>query len=176
VSDGSGSASPGAGTGTPIPWAAGPIVQRLLAAVDFSAVSKDVVEAAETLAHALSAELTLIHVAAPDPDFVGYAAGPETVREGRARELRTEHREIQAIAEGLRNRGISARALLIQGPAVEKILAEGQRLRADVIIIGSHGHGALYRALLGSVSEGVVRASQCPVLVVPVARSTDRQR
>ena len=148
-------------------------MRRLLAAVDFSPVSKAVVDQAASLAKAFSAELTIIHVAAPDPDFVGYAAGPQTVRDDRAHQIRTEHRELQAIAEGLRDRGISARALLIQGPAVEKILAEGQRLRADAIVIGSHGHGALYRALLGSVSEGVVRTARCPVLVVPAAHSTD---
>jgi nucleotide-binding universal stress UspA family protein len=148
-------------------------VQRILAAVDFSPVSKAVVEQAASLAEAFSAELTLVHVAAPDPEFVGYAAGPQTVRDDRAREVRDQHRNLQAIAEDLRDRAISARALLIQGSAVEKILAEGARLRADAIVIGSHGHGALYRALLGSVSEGVVRAAQCPVLVVPAARSKD---
>jgi nucleotide-binding universal stress UspA family protein len=148
-------------------------VRKLLAAIDFSPVSAAVVEQAASLAEAFSAELTLIHVAAPDPDFVGYAAGPQTVRDDRAREIRTEHRELRAIAEALQDRAISARALLIQGPTVEKILAEGQRLRADVIVIGSHGHGGLYRLLLGSVSEGVVRATRCPVLVVPSAHATD---
>ena len=148
-------------------------MRRILAAVDFSPVSKAVVEQAASLAEAFSAELTLVHVAAPDPEFVGYAAGPQTVRDDRAREIRDQHRNLQAIAEELRDRAISARALLIQGSAVEKILAEGARLRADAIVIGSHGHGALYRALLGSVSEGVVRAAQCPVVVVPAAHSKD---
>jgi nucleotide-binding universal stress UspA family protein len=149
-------------------------VRKLLAAIDFSPVSKAVVEQAASLAEVCSADLTLIHVAAPDPDFVGYAAGPESVRDDRAREIHAEHREIQAIAERLRDRGISARALLIQGPAIQKILEEGQRLQVDAIVIGSHGHGALYRALLGSVSEGVVRAARCPILVVP-AGSADRK-
>jgi len=146
-------------------------MRQILAAVDFSPISKAVVEQAASLAEAFSAELTLVHVAAPDPAFVGYEAGPQTVRDDRAREIREEHRNLQALAEDLRDRAISARALLIQGPAVEKILAEATRLRADLIVIGSHGHGPLYRVLLGSVSEGVVRASRCPVLVVPAAGS-----
>ncbi len=144
-------------------------LRKLLAAIDFSPVSKAVVEHAASLAAAFSAELTLVHVAAPDPELVGYEAGPQTVRDHRAREIRTEHQELQAIAEDLREREITARALLIQGPAVEKILAEAERLQADVIVIGSHGHGALYRALIGSIGEGVVRAARCPVLVVPAA-------
>lgn len=148
-------------------------VRTLLAALDFSPVSDAVVAQAASLAEAFSAELTLVHVAAPEPEFVGYEAGPQSVRTDRAREVRGEHRDLQATAEGLRGRGIRAHALLIQGPVVEKILAEAERLGADAIVIGSHGHGALHRLLLGSVSEGVVRAARCPVVLVPAARAAD---
>jgi nucleotide-binding universal stress UspA family protein len=145
-------------------------VERLLVPVDFSEVTASVVDSAASMARAFSAELVLIHVAAPEPDFVGMDVGPQAVREARAEEIRGEHRELQALAEGLRGGGLSTRALLVQGPTVEKILAEARKLEADVIVIGSHGHGALYRALLGSVSEGVVRGAACPVLVVPARR------
>jgi nucleotide-binding universal stress UspA family protein len=142
-------------------------MKKLLAAIDFSNATEGVVTQAAALAESFSAELTLIHVAAPDPDFVGYDAGPDSVREARADELRFEHRKLQEIAERLRGRGIAAKALLIQGPTIEKILDEAKHLRADAIVIGSHGHGALHRALLGSVSEGVMRGTTCPVHVVP---------
>lgn len=145
-------------------------MERLLVPVDFSEVTASVVDSAASMARAFSAELVLIHVAAPEPDFVGMDVGPQAVREARAEEIRGEHRELQALAEGLRGGGLSTRALLVQGPTVEKILAEARKLEADVIVIGSHGHGALYRALLGSVSEGVVRGAACPVLVVPARR------
>ena len=150
-----------------------PHVRTILAVLDFSPVSKAVIEQAAELAEAFSAELTLLHVSAPDPEFVGYDVGPQTVRDGRASEIRAEHRELQQIAKDLRARGLTAHARLIQGPAVEKILAEAARLRTDVLVIGSHGHGALYRALLGSVGEGVVRAARCPVLVIPAALAED---
>lgn len=142
-------------------------MQHVLAAVDFSEVSERVIEQAALLAEAFSADVSLVHVAAPDPEFVGYEAGPESVREARARELRGEHRELQAMAEGLRQRGLEAKALLIQGPTVEKLVEEIGRLQADVVVMGSHGRRALMRALLGSVSEGVIRHAACPVLVVP---------
>jgi nucleotide-binding universal stress UspA family protein len=147
-------------------------VQQILAAVDFSEVSGRVLEQAAQLAEAFSAELSVVHVAAPDPEFVGYDAGPESVRGQRAAELRGEHRELQAMAEALRQRGLRARALLIQGPTVEKLVEEMERLDVDVAVLGSHGHGALRRALLGSVSEGVIRHAPCPVLVVP-SRTAD---
>lgn len=145
-------------------------MNKLLAALDFSDATGQVLDQAAALAEAFSAELTLLHVAAPDPDFVGYEAGPDTVRDTRAGELRGEHRKLQELADGLRERGIPTRALLIQGPTVEKILDEAARTAAGAIVIGSHGHGALHRVLLGSVSEGVMRGAACPVHVVPTRK------
>jgi nucleotide-binding universal stress UspA family protein len=34
-------------------------------------------------------------------------------------------------------------------------------------MLGSHGHGALFHLLIGSVSEGVIRQASCPVIIVP---------
>ena len=50
------------------------------------------------------------------------------------------------------------------------ILEEAERLEAEVIIMGSHGHGALYDLIVGSVTEGVLRKAKCPVLVLPSKR------
>ena len=144
-------------------------MKTILAAIDFSPVSRSVIDQAESMAKAFSAEMIVIHVAAPDPTFVGYDAGPQAVRDVIGKELREEHHSVQQIAEDLRARHIKAKALLVQGPAVETILKEAERLGADAIVVGSHRHGAVHRALLGSVSEGVIRASQRPVLVMPAA-------
>ena len=145
-------------------------MKNVLAAVDFSAVSERVLEHAAALARAESARLWLVHVAAPDPEFVGLAVGPQHVRDHRAAELRKEHRELQQRAERLRASGIEATALLVQGQTVEVLLAEADRLAADVIVIGSHGRGALHRALVGSACEGVLRRTTRPTLVVPDRR------
>jgi nucleotide-binding universal stress UspA family protein len=68
--------------------------------------------------------------------------------------------------------GADAEALLIQGPTTESILEQAKRIEADVIVMGSHGRGALYKAFVGSVSEQVLEQSPIPVLIVPV---NDRQ-
>lgn len=142
-------------------------IENIVVAVDFSAVTDRVLEQAEFLARALDSRLWLIHVAAPDPAFVGYEAGPQTVRDGVAAHIHEHHREIQEKADVLRQKGIEATALHVQGPTVEKILSEAGKLGAELIVMGSHGRGALYRALLGSVSEGVLRGARCPVHIVP---------
>ena len=48
----------------------------------------------------------------------------------------------------------------------EGVLSEAERFRADVIVVGWRGYGAVRRLLMGSVSRGVVRGAKCAVLVV----------
>ena len=81
--------------------------------------------------------------------------------------LRKEHRYIQDQALQLEQRGIDVTPLLIQGATVATIIEQSSRLDADLIVIGSHGHGSVYKTLVGSVSEGVIRKANCPVLIVP---------
>jgi nucleotide-binding universal stress UspA family protein len=148
---------------------------RLLAAVDLSDVTTAVVHEAELLATALAAPLTLLHVAQPDPnEFVGYQAGPQSVIESRAHKLEVEQATLEKLAASLRYRGLEAEALLVEGPTAETILQEADRLDASMLILGSHGHGMLYHAFVGSVSAAVVKESRRPVLIVPDPRPARR--
>jgi nucleotide-binding universal stress UspA family protein len=147
-------------------------MKQMIAALDLSPISDEVVNCAASIARAFSARLVLLHVAAPDPDFVGFDVGPQSVRDARAHELRDEHRAFQQLAHVLRDSGVNAEAGLVQGPTVDTILEQAERQKADLLIVGSHGHGAVYRALLGSVSEGVLHRSKIPVLIIP-ARSAE---
>jgi len=147
-------------------------MNHILAAVDFSRVSEQVLENAEHLARAQGARLTLLHVAAPPPDFVGYQPGPQSVRDHRAQSLRKEHAALQERAAKLREQGLDAHALVVEGASVETILREARRLASTTIVIGSHGHSALHDALVGGVSAGVIRGSSCPVLVIPARKET----
>lgn len=143
---------------------------NVLLAVDLSASTADVVANCEQIAAALPAHVVALHVADPDPDFVGYEAGPPSVRAAVAERFRDEHRQIQQIAERLRGAGVDTTALLIQGATAATILREAQRLDARMIVIGSHGHGRAWQMLIGSVSEAVLREATCPVLVVPTRK------
>ncbi|MCB0792827.1 MAG: universal stress protein [Flavobacteriales bacterium] len=142
-------------------------MKNILAPIDLSAVSMSVIESAGLLAKALDAKLWIVHVAAPDPDFVGFSAGPRYVRTHRADILRHEHTEVQAMAERSRQQGVDAEGLLVQGPTTETILGESIHLKADLIVMGSHGHGALFKALVGSVCEQVLSGSKVPVMIIP---------
>lgn len=71
------------------------------------------------------------------------------------------------MAEQCARENVAAEALLIQAPTVDGLLQEAARLNIELIIMGSHGHGAIHKALTGSVCEGILRKANCPVLVVP---------
>jgi nucleotide-binding universal stress UspA family protein len=141
---------------------------NILVAVDFSEATGVVLKAAAQQAQALTAHLWLIYVAEAQPDFVGYEAGPPTVREELAVHLRQRHQELQQRAEELRRSGIQVTALMEQGSTAVTLLHEAERLKADLLIVGSHGRGAMLHLLLGSVSEQVLKKATCPVLVVPI--------
>lgn len=140
---------------------------KILAGLDLSDSTEQVVARTQALAWPLSARVWLLHVAEPDPDFAGWEAGPDSVREEVADSFHVEHQQIQAIAARLRAGGLDTTALLVQGATVKKILEEAVRLDVDMIVLGSHGRGAAYQLLVGSVSDGVLRKSKCPVLIVP---------
>jgi nucleotide-binding universal stress UspA family protein len=57
--------------------------------------------------------------------------------------------------------------LLLKGTPANLIVEKANELNADMIILGSHGHGLFHKALLGSVSESILRHAHCNVLVVP---------
>ncbi len=125
------------------------------------------------LARCEQGRLWLIHVASPEPDFVGLDIGPKSVRDWRAVQLREEHREIQQMALEIEQRDVDVTPLLVQGPTAETILAEADKLGVDLIVMGSHGHGALYHVLLGSISEAVLHKAPCPIVLVPASTGGD---
>jgi nucleotide-binding universal stress UspA family protein len=142
-------------------------MKHLLVPVDFSDVTPRVLAQALQLARAFGARVTLLHVAPPDPAFVGYAAGPDSVRDQVAHDLREEHRRLGEYHHDLTVAGVSGTALLVQGFPVEKIITEVKSLQVDFIVMGSHGRSSLRHMLVGSVTDGVLREATCPVLVVP---------
>ena len=145
---------------------------NLLTAIDFSESSQVVIEKVKELAQALSAKVWLLHIADPDPDFVGYEIDPPIMRDVIAERFHKEHRQLQQFSDDLRSSGLDCTALLIQGPTVETIIDQASKLSIDMLILGSHGKGIVKRLLIGSISEEVLHKSQVPVLIVPTNRGT----
>jgi len=145
---------------------------KLLVCVDLSESTEIIVKKIEEIAKALSAGVWLLHNAVPEPDLVESKVDPQAARESLAKKFHGEHRQIQELANRMRKAGLDTTALLVHGATVETILKEASELEVDIIVVGSHGRGAMYQLLAGSVSEGVLRKSRCPILVIPTHKRT----
>ena len=142
-------------------------MRTIIAAIDFTPLTEQVLKRASDLAKSFDARLWLVHIAEPDPEFVGYEVGPQHVRDNRAETLRAEHRQLQTSARGLQDHGIWADALLVQGPLVRSLLEKASDLQAELIVIGAHSHSRLFDRVVGSTWQDLIRQSTIPLLVVP---------
>ena len=140
---------------------------NILALIDFSESTGAVVQTAGEQAKLQSAKCWLMHVAAPDPDFVGYEVGPQYIRDSRADVLKDEHKRLHELKESLTAQGVDCEALLVMGPLFDTIDAEINKLNVDLVVLGSHGRSKLYELLVGSVCEHLLRNARVPLLVIP---------
>jgi len=140
---------------------------KLLVCVDLSESTEIIVEKIEEITKALPAKVWLLHNAVPEPDVVEFKVDPQAARESLAKKFHIEHRRIQEYAKQMRKAGVDTTALLVHGATVETILEEASDLGVDMIVVGSHGRGAMYQLIVGSVSEAILHKSRYPVLVVP---------
>jgi nucleotide-binding universal stress UspA family protein len=143
-------------------------IKNILVAVDFGNDDQVLLDRASQMAEICKAKIWVVHIAAPEPDFVGYEPGPQYVRDIRATDLRTEHKSLKAYAENLMNAGIESDGLLIQGPTVNTILEEAQKLKIDLFVVGNHKHGFLHRLFNEDVAMELTKKSNIPVLIVPL--------
>ncbi len=70
----------------------------------------------------------------------------------------------------MRAAGVPCDTKAVDGSPATEIVRRAQQINADLIVMGTHGHGGLAHAVLGSVTERVLHKAHCPVLVVPVRR------
>ena len=140
---------------------------KLLVAIDFSEVTEKIMVRVKELAMKVNAKVWLIHIVQPEPDFIGYEVGPVTERDFIAKKFHQKHQLLQEKAEELKKEGVVITPLLVQGPTVETILNQAEKLDVDIIVAGSHGHGAMFRILVGSISEGLLHNSTKPLLIIP---------
>ncbi|MGY5846527.1 universal stress protein [Salegentibacter sp. HM20] len=143
--------------------------KNILVAVDLTDSFGELMTYAESIAKKFEAKVWVVHVAEPNPDFVGYEPGPQYIRDIKAEEFREEHRNLQNICELFIDRDIESEALLIQGSTVETLIAEVKKLQADLLIVGTHKHGFFYNLLAENVSLELLKKAEIPFLAIPIA-------
>jgi len=137
-------------------------MKTILALIDFSDVSPRVLDQAQAHAKAFGGDVVLAHVVPPEPlvvDFEPPAVPPDV--------FKLRQQQLFVMRDTLIDNGVRATAQVYGGLLLETVLDEIVHINPDIIIMGSHGHGALYHLIAGSVTEGVIKNASHPVLVIP---------
>lgn len=148
--------------------AASPPGMKLLLATDLSEASASATDQAFDLAARLGA--TLLVVSVIDPGSLLMPGGRFRARVDQVRERREQ--QAQALVERGRQAGLEVSFLVWTGDPGDQIVSAAEAEHVDMVLVGSHGRGAVGRLFLGSVSEHVVRNAPCPVLVVRPREAT----
>lgn len=144
-------------------------MKTILVPIDFTPVTPHVLEEAATLARDLDGRMVLLNVTRPssvlsDHDaFMDTISGMDQPGAGSGR-LRHTHEGDPA------ERPVPGDSIQLIGDPVGVILEQAAQLPADYIVMGSHGHSAIYDCVIGSTAAGVVKRAECPVMLVPPDR------
>jgi nucleotide-binding universal stress UspA family protein len=142
-------------------------IRRILVATDFSKTSAKAVTGAIDLAKTHRAKLTVMHAYVPLVPLV-----PEQyIEAGTWDRIDTEtqrwaERQLAKLAERARKSGVRASSVLVSGDPSRQIVRTARSLRADLIVVGTHGRQGLTRFFLGSVAERVIATAACPVMTI----------
>jgi nucleotide-binding universal stress UspA family protein len=147
-------------------------IRRVMITLDGSEFSEQAVDHALAIGTPFEAEYVLLMVVEPivpvaDPSgMMVIPVDPQA--EKKRRENAQGYLERHAARLSAQGQGVASR--VVEGAAAPAILAEAEAVKADLIVLASHGAGGLERALLGSVADKVVRGSDRAVLVVRPGR------
>ena len=156
-------------------------MKNILVPVDCSAATPRVLDLARELAKAFGAQLHLMHVweiVAPVPQApLGYGtigvpeiapmtAPPEAMGQAVV-PSKTHKAKLVEWKEEISRAGLPVALHEPTGSVLDEILKQADAAHVDLIVMGTHGHGAMYNLLVGSVTEGVLKRATQPVLIVP---------
>ncbi len=143
-------------------------LEKVLVATDFSEPSRTAMEYGRTLARTFGASLHVVHVV--ENVFVRTAAGEFGVSEAGLVMQSLEdaaRRQMEAFVRDDDRRELGAQAAILNAnSAAAGIVSYAKDHGIGIIVIGTHGRGALSKLLMGSAAERVVRTAPCPVLTV----------
>lgn len=145
-------------------------MKTIVAALDFSNSTPGVLTAATELVRAFGGTLHLLHVLEAEPAYTAYGFTPDefpaihTFQEEARKRATVKLNELLA---GVPSDLDDVRTKLVEGAPLHAIVDYVKEVNAELVVLGSHGHGVVAALLLGSVAEGMVRKSVVPTLVVP---------
>jgi universal stress protein A len=138
------------------------IPTNLLVPIDFSACAEHALDYACDLAAKLGARIHVIHAIGAALPELSVALTDQTISSLR----HSAAAALDQLIEPRRQKAAFGEITVVDDDARDAILQAARAVRADLIVIGTHGRRGLSRVLLGSVAEDVLRRAPCPVLAV----------
>ena len=147
--------------------------KHILCPTDLEARTKPALKKAVQIAHQFDAQITLLNV---HPEFMDreertmLRVSVEKM-ESRYREIALESKaEMQAIIKTLHAEDITVEYLLREGKPEKTIAPVAREIGADLIVIATDGRDSLKDFVTGTITEHVINALVCPVLVIPAEK------
>jgi nucleotide-binding universal stress UspA family protein len=146
-------------------------MKTILVPVDLSAATPRVCAAACDLARLIGGRIVLLHVVPPPPVMMNdyYAFDTGHMAQAMLAVEKSATLKLRSLARRFAKR-CPMQTVQVTGQPVGTIVARARATKAVYIVLGSHGHGAMFDLLVGSTTSGVLRKARCPVLVVPMNR------
>ena len=135
---------------------------NILLAVDGSEYSHRAIEYAKSLAERYEANLWIVHGFSHTSDLLGY----QDFEKLYAKRKSAGQAVLDSAKKILGSTTLKVLEELMEGSEAEAILKIAENHRADLIVMGTRGFGAVKGMLVGSVSRKVIHLSTCPVMVV----------
>ena len=140
-------------------------IKKILCPTDFSEAAKKAFEYAVFLASSQHAELVLLHIVDQLHGFEAYEILALTPQEISQRMEKHAYENMSDLVDQIKG-SIAIETAVEHGKPSVQIVEKAREVKADIIVMGSHGRTGLSHVLIGSVAERVVRHASCPVLVV----------
>ncbi len=146
-----------------------PFMKTIIALVDFSDVTARVLEQATLHARTYGARLILVHVVPAEPAVVEFGiASPTLLQPPSQRRIEKDYEQLLNLRDSLANSGVEVSAQQLEQADTGKVVNLCHSLAADLIVVGTHHHGALYQFFIGTYTADILKKAHCPVLVVPL--------
>lgn len=142
-------------------------IKNILVPIDFSTISSSIAKEALAYAKNTQAKINLIHVLSTKVGVEIGEAGYVSLSQTNKAKIRKEIENIEQYKKYFEQNKIVNDCYIKQGDIVEVILEEIDIIKADLLIIGSLGHGTLYKVFIGSVASGIIKQTDIPILLVP---------
>lgn len=141
-------------------------IKNILVPIDFSEVSEFIAVWAKEFAKKLGAKIHLVFVLEDLTEYEGFYIRAEALTELENLLLEGAQKSMDDFIKKHFSDVPEVNQVIARGDIVEKIIETGQKIKADLIIIGTHGRKGLDKILFGSVADGVVKQSPIPVLTI----------